>query len=225
MAKRLIDILVSLIAIVATCPLWLVALIGIKLTSPGPVFYPAKRVGRGGQVFTMHKFRTMHWQPQGNGPAITGHNDARIFGFGSFLRKTKIDELPQFIDVLSGHLSIVGPRPEDPKIVELHYTPWMKETLSIRPGITSPGALWGYTKMDAFLEGADPERAYVEKVLPYKLALEYVYMKRMNAIYDLVLMWRTALVIIGIVLGKKDFEDQPEAAEIRQVLPTLSLGT
>ncbi len=223
MAKRILDIVISVIAIIVTFPLWIVAAAGILITSPGPVFYKAKRSGIGGRVFTMHKFRTMHWVPQSEGPAITAKSDSRIFAFGSFLRKTKIDELPQFIDVIAGHLSIVGPRPEDPKIVDQHYTPWMKETLTIKPGITSPGALWGYTKMEQFLEGTDPEKSYVEKVLPYKLALEYVYTKRNNLKYDLSLMWRTAIVVIQICLGKKDFPDQPEAATITEVLKDVRI--
>lgn len=220
-SKRIIDVTISVIAIIVTMPLWIIAAIGIKAQSPGPIFYPAKRAGVDGSIFTMHKFRTMHWQPQGAGPVITGQNDARIFKFGNFLRKAKIDELPQFIDVVTGHLSIVGPRPEDPRIVDLHYTPWMKETLRIKPGITSPGALWGYTKMDQYLVGADPESAYVEKVLPYKLALEYVYFKNHNTKYDLSLMWRTAVIVVQIILGKKDFADQPEARTIPSVLPYL----
>lgn len=218
MAKRMLDIVISLVAIIVTLPLWIMAAIGIFLTSEGPIFYKAQRAGLGGHVFTMHKFRTMHWAPQVQGSAITAKADSRIFAFGNFLRKTKIDELPQFIDVIRGDLSIVGPRPEDPKIVDLHYTPWMKETLQIKPGITSPGALWGYTKMEEFLEGGDPEKAYVERVLPHKLALEYVYAKRSNIKYDLSLMWRTAVVVVQICLGKKKFPDQPEAATIAEVL-------
>jgi lipopolysaccharide/colanic/teichoic acid biosynthesis glycosyltransferase len=171
----------------------------------------------------MHKFRTMHWQPAGQGPVITAVADARILPFGAFLRKSKIDELPQFFDVLRGDMSIVGPRPEDPKIVAQHYTPWMRETLSVKPGITSPGALWGYTKMEALLQGGDPERAYVEKVLPFKLALEYVYAKRHNWRYDLGLIWRTAVIVVQIVSGKKDFDDPPEAATIPQLLKDITI--
>lgn len=221
MTTRMLDIAISVIAIALTWPLWLFAAGGIALSSKGPVFYRARRMGLGGRVFTMHKFRTMHWAPQGQGPAITGAADDRIFAFGNFLRKTKIDELPQFLDVIRGDLSIVGPRPEDPGIVERHYTPWMRETLSIKPGITSPGALWGYTKMEQFLVGADPERAYVDKVLPYKLALEYVYTKRRNMKYDLSLIWRTAVTIAQICLGKNDFPDQPEAAAIPELLKDI----
>lgn len=223
MTKRLLDILISLVAILLTWPLWCVAALGILSSSRGPVFYKAKRAGLGGRVFTMHKFRTMHWAPEQQGPVITSGVDPRVFAFGSFLRKTKIDELPQFIDVIRGDLSIVGPRPEDPKIVDLHYTPWMKETLGIKPGITSPGALWGYTKMEKFLDGGDPEKSYVEKVLPYKLALEYVYTKRHNLKYDLSLIWRTAVVVLQICLGKKDFSDQPEAATIPEVLKDIKI--
>lgn len=222
MTKRILDIVISLVAVLLTAPLWIVAACGILLTSKGPVFYRAQRAGLNGRVFTMHKFRTMHWQPAGLGAVITAAHDKRIFPFGQFLRKTKIDELPQFIDVIRGEISIVGPRPEDPKIVEQHYTAWMKETLAIKPGITSPGALWGYTQMERFLQGSDPERAYVEKVLPYKLALEYVYTKRHNLKYDLSLMWRTAATVVQICLGRQDFPDQPEDSAIAALLPDIS---
>ena len=218
MAKDVFDRIFALFVICVTLPLWLAATLGIVLQSPGPIFYPAKRVGRSGVIFTMHKFRTMHWQPCGSGAVITASGDARIFRFGAFLRKTKIDELPQFLDVLLGSLAIVGPRPEDPKIVDRHYTPWMKETLAVKPGITSPGALWGYTKAEAMLTGPDPERDYVEKVLPFKLALEYVYIRKASFLYDLSLVLRTALTIAQLLLGRKDFPEQPEAAEIPQGL-------
>lgn len=218
MAKDAFDRFFALIVIFLTLPLWLLAAVGILLQSPGPVFYPAKRVGKDGAIFIMHKFRTMHWQPDGAGAVITAARDARIFRFGSFLRKTKIDELPQFLDVLLGTLSIVGPRPEDPKIVERHYTPWMKETLRVKPGITSPGALWGYTLAEALLTSGDPERDYVDKVLPYKLALEYVYVRKASFVYDLRLIVRTALTIVQLLLGRRDFQEQPEALEIPQGL-------
>lgn len=210
MIKRALDILISIIAVMATFPLWVVAAAGIKLKSAGPVFYRAQRAGLNNKPFTMYKFRTMHWQPEGTGPAITGKQDHRVFRFGSFLRKTKIDELPQFLNVLKGDLSIVGPRPEDPGIVNRYYTDWMLETLSIKPGITSPGALWGYTKMEDMLTGNDPEADYVEKVLPYKLALEYVYTKNHNLLYDLKLIYRTASIILRIITGQKEFSNQPE---------------
>lgn len=214
MVKCIFDRIFALFVIAVTFPFWLLAALGILLGSPGPVFYLAKRAGRGGDIFVMHKFRTMHWQPQETGAVITASADRRIFPFGAFLRKTKIDELPQFWDVLCGRLSIVGPRPEDPKIVEKHYTPWMKETLSVKPGITSPGALWGYTKAEAFLTGSDPEKDYVEKVLPFKLALEYVYVRKASFMYDLKLIVRTAVTIVQLLAGKRDFSDPPEADEI-----------
>ena len=220
--KRLFDICVSAGMILLTSPLWLMAAVGIKLTSPGPVFYPAKRVGKDGRLFSMHKFRTMHWRPQYVGAAITGRNDSRIFGFGAFLRKSKIDELPQFLDVLKGDMSIVGPRPEDPGVVERDYTDWMKETLKVKPGITSPGAIWGYTCAEALMTGDNPEKDYAEKVLPYKLALEYVYTQRQSMTYDLQLVFRTAAVIPRIVLGKKNFPDLPENDMIPPELPKLT---
>src|SRR5947209_559846 len=130
MAKRLFDVLVSAVALAVLSPLFLLAALGIRLSSRGPVFYRARRVARGGEPFTMHKFRTMHVH-QGAAPsAITGPSDRRVFFFGALLRRLKIDELPQFWDVLRGKMSLVGPRPEDPRIVRDHYAPEHLETLA-----------------------------------------------------------------------------------------------
>src|SRR5690606_34349615 len=148
-----------------------------------PVLYYAERVGYGGRPFCMYKFRTMHVREEA-GPEITGPNDARVFRFGALLRKTKLDELPQLLNVLSGEMSIVGPRPESVAIVREHYVPWMKETLLARPGITSPGAIFGYTHGEAMLDAADPEGSYVKAQLIPKLAIERAYMERATVLRD-----------------------------------------
>ena len=218
MIKRVFDIFVAVCALSLTWPLWIVAILGIKLSSPGPIFYLGPRVGRHGKVFQMHKFRTMHMRDD-HGAVITDKNDTRIFRFGRFMRKSKIDELPQFWDVLRGKLSIVGPRPEDPKIVEDHYTDWMKETLSVRPGITSPGAVWGYTKMDQYFTSDDPERDYIEKIMPLKLSLEYVYVQRQGFVYDVKLIYRTVRAVFATIMGS-DFPDPPEMQQVPKRLLT-----
>lgn len=112
--KRTTDIALAVILLILLSPVLLLAAIGVRLSSNGPIFFRAQRVGRDGTQFEMLKFRTMHMHS--GGPVITSHGDSRIFAFGSFLRKFKIDELPQFYNVLKGDLSVVGPRPEDPKI-------------------------------------------------------------------------------------------------------------
>jgi lipopolysaccharide/colanic/teichoic acid biosynthesis glycosyltransferase len=191
----------------------------VRLSSRGPVFYRAARVGRGGEAFTMHKLRTMHVH-QGPSPSvITGPDDRRVFFLGGLLRLLKIDELPQFWDVLRGKMSLVGPRPEDPRIVRDHYAPEHLETLDIRPGLTSPGSLFGYTQGDSILAGRDPERAYVEKLLPTKLALEAVYVREANFWYDLRILVRTAGVILLIACGRRRFRNPPEMRKVSRVVP------
>lgn len=215
MLKRLFDILSSGILLVLTSPLMLIAMAGIKLTSAGPVFYKADRMGRGKKPFAMHKFRTMHVRKDG-GSQITAPNDARIFPFGNFLRRSKIDELPQLWNVLTGDMSIVGPRPESVSIVHDSYTDWMLETLKVRPGVTSPGAIFGYTHGDHVLDDDDPEGSYLEHMLAPKLAIELGYIEHANIFTDFGVMFRTAAAIIAIILGKRHFPLPLEAGHAQQ---------
>lgn len=201
--KRVLDIIIALSILGLVSPLLIGAALGIRFSSPGPVLYRASRVGRGGGAFVMYKFRTMHVsQPGTEGAVITAHGDSRIFRFGNVLRKTKIDELPQFLNVLRGEMSIVGPRPEDPKIVAEHYTDWMNATLDVRPGITSPGSIFYYASGEALISEDDPEGSYVAQLLPPKLAIERAYLSRANWISDLVCMAHTAAAIVGVVLNR-----------------------
>jgi lipopolysaccharide/colanic/teichoic acid biosynthesis glycosyltransferase len=166
----------------------------------------------------MLKFRTMH--VYSGGPVITSHGDSRIFAFGSFLRKSKIDELPQFYNVLKGDLSVVGPRPEDPKIVTEHYTDWMMETLDVRPGITSPGAIYYYLLGEELVDPADPERSYVERVLPAKLAVERAYIERANFMSDLKVLAMTALAVLGPPFGLHVKPDARDLAAAERWAPS-----
>lgn len=196
--KRLIDLLIAGALLLLASPLMLFAIIGIKLCSNGPVLYYASRVGMDGKIFKMLKFRSMHeTYAENKVPVITAHHDKRIFRFGSILRKTKVDELPQLLNVLIGNMSIVGPRPEDPKIVELYYTDWMKVTLSVRPGITSPGAIFYYATSDTLISEDDPEGSYATLVLPPKMAIERAYLARATCLSDLFCIAHTALAIFG----------------------------
>ena len=198
--KRGFDILFALFALAVSLPFILLAALGIKLSSPGPVFYRAIRAGRGGAPFAMLKLRTMHDAPQG--AVITAENDPRIFRLGNLLRKPKIDELPQFLNVLSGDMSVVGPRPEDPKIVAQHYTDWMHETLSVRPGLTSPGAIFYYAYGDRLIDPADPEGTYVARMLAPKLAIERAYLDRATLVGDLRVILGTVAAVIGQAMGR-----------------------
>lgn len=202
MLKRLFDILFALFAMGFSLPLILIGVIGIKLSSPGPVIYPARRVGKGGEVFTMFKLRTMHVAADG-ASSITAPGDSRIFAFGELIRRLKIDELPQFWNILKGDLSVVGPRAEAPGIVDAYYSNWMRETLNVAPGITSPGAIYNYIMSDQLLDPDDPEGSYVRSMLQPKLALERAYIERMGFWRDLHYVFLTLLAIAGQVLGRQ----------------------
>jgi len=225
MAKRLFDVLVSAAALAVLWPLFLLAALGIRLSSRGPILYRAARVGRGGELFTMHKFRTMHVHQGAAASAITGPGDRRVFFFGSLLRRLKIDELPQLWDVLRGEMSLVGPRPEDPRIVRDHYAPEHLETLAALPGLASPGSLYNYTHGERVLAQGDPEGAYVEKLLPVKLALEAVYVREATLWYDLRILFRTACVIVLIACRWCRFRDPPEMRKVSRFVPARLQGS
>jgi len=196
--KRAFDIFVSLVVMLFAGPLIMLSAIGVKIGAPGPAFYLARRVGRNGKLFDMIKLRTMYVASDRQ-KAITAPEDRRIFPFGRFLRASKIDELPQFWNVLVGDMSIVGPRPEDPGIVRDHYTDWMRETLAVRPGVTSPGAVFSYLSDDSLLEGEDIEQSYVAQILPKKLQIEYDYLQRATFWSDLGVVLQTAAAIVKIM--------------------------
>lgn len=202
MAKRLFDIVLAGTALILSAPLWLVAAIGIALSSPGPIFYHATRIGRGGETFRMAKFRTMTVGTAGQSE-ITAPGDSRVFPLGRLIRLLKIDELPQLINILRGEMSIVGPRPESDVIVAEHYTDWMRETLSVAPGLTSVGAVFGYSYGDELIDPLRPEESYVERMLPAKLALERAYLERANFFSDMAYILRTAAAIFIVPFGSK----------------------
>lgn len=200
-AKRVFDGAVAVGALLLTLPVLVIAAIGIKVTSPGPVFYKANRIGKGGKTFSMLKFRTMHVNSD-QASAITAPSDNRIFGLGLWLRRLKIDELPQFWNILTGDMSLVGPRPEDPKIVQRDYKDWMNETLMVAPGVTGPGSVYGYIYGNDLLDDQDPEGSYARNLLPPKLALERAYMDRAGLLSDLGYILLTAWAIIAHTLGR-----------------------
>jgi lipopolysaccharide/colanic/teichoic acid biosynthesis glycosyltransferase len=222
-AKRALDLALCAVALVAALPLLALAAVAIRLTSRGPIFYRATRVGLGGRPFTMYKLRTMHVNQRLAGgkiarSAITAKDDPRVFPVGALLRRTKLDELPQLWNVLRGDMSLVGPRPEDPRFVEKNYTAEHLKTLDVRPGLTSPGSVWYYTSAEDELTIDDPERHYVERVLPLKLALDLVYVREVSWRYDVALIGRTIVVLAGLVMGFRRFADPPEMPAAQQLL-------
>lgn len=191
MAKRLFDLIASLAALVLLSPLLLGIALAIKLDSAGPVFFRQERVGRYGHLFRIHKFRTMAVDAERTGPQLTRDADPRITRVGHFLRRHKLDELPQLLDVVRGDMSIVGPRPEVPRYVAL-YPPDVRElVLSVRPGITDPASIT-YSDESALLSArADPERLYVESIMPHKLELYVEYVRTRSFAGDVVIAART----------------------------------
>jgi len=218
MAKRLFDVVVAALGLVAAAPFLLVAAVGIRLSSPGPILYRARLLGRDGRPFTMYKLRTMHLNHRASRSVITAQHDPRVFAFGRPLRLLKIDELPQLVNVLRGEMSLVGPRPQHPDIVRSYYAPEHGETLRVRPGLASPGSLYDSTHGEPLVGSADSERAYAERLLPLVLALDRVYLRRASLWYDATIVGRTLMVIAASVLGRRTFPDPPEMAEARALL-------
>lgn len=196
MAKRLFDLLLSSIGLLLLAPVLLLIALLIKLDSPGPVMFRQERVGRFGRPFHIHKFRTMQHDPAGQGLLITVGADRRITRVGAVLRQTKLDELPQLLDVWRGAMSLVGPRPEVPRYVA-HYPQALRDkVLSVRPGITDIASIEYRDEGAVLARAADPERAYIHEVLPHKLALAAQYVERSSVWLDAWLIARTVWVIV-----------------------------
>jgi lipopolysaccharide/colanic/teichoic acid biosynthesis glycosyltransferase len=191
LGKRLLDIAVAALALVLLALPLLAVAAWVRADSPGPALFRQARVGRHGRLFRIHKFRTMVADAAARGPAVTVGADPRITRAGAFLRRTRIDELPQFIDVLKGDMSLVGPRPELPQYVAL-YPPALRErVLAVRPGITDPVSLDYADEATLLARAADPEREYREVVLPAKLRAAADYAERATLASDLAVLWRT----------------------------------
>lgn len=172
----------------------LVLAIWVKLDSSGPVFYRGERIGKDGQPFRIYKFRTMMLGADRIGPAVTYRGDPRITKVGGFLRRMKLDELPQLINVLRGHMSLVGPRPEDPSYVA-HYTPEQREVLSVRPGVTGPTQL-EYRDEASLLQGDNVDDAYLNLIMPQKLKSDLRYVRNRTLALDLEILWQTAMTLL-----------------------------
>ena len=194
MSKRAFDLLGACLALLLLAPLMALVALWIKVDSPGPVFFRQHRVGRRGVPFMIHKFRTMRTGAEGL--PLTVGDDPRITRAGRFLRRTRLDELPQFIDVLQGTMSLVGPRPEVPRYVAL-YPPALRErALAVRPGLTDPASLHFIDEAALLAAAADPEREYVERILPVKLQRAAEYAENASLASDLVVLARTLWALL-----------------------------
>ena len=195
MAKRVFDLLGAAVALVLLAPLLAAIALWIKLDSPGPVLFRQQRVGRHGRPFAIRKFRTMVADAPRRGPQLTIGDDPRITRAGAFLRRAKLDELPQLIDVLAGHMSLVGPRPEVPSYVAQYPAELRDKVLAVRPGITDPVSLEFADESELLARAVDPEREYVEVLLPKKLRAAAAYAEHANLATDLRVIGGTLRVL------------------------------
>ena len=193
--KRLFDILVSGIGLICLSPLLLIVAIWIKLDSPGPIFYRQVRVGRYNKDFRIFKFRSMRIGSDKGSLVTIGGRDPRITRSGYFIRKFKIDELPQLINVLVGDMSLVGPRPEVRHYVN-YWTPEQMHVLDVRPGITDPASIKYRNENELLAQAEDPEKYYIEVIMQEKIKLYLEYAEKSSFWYDIKLIFQTFWVII-----------------------------
>jgi lipopolysaccharide/colanic/teichoic acid biosynthesis glycosyltransferase len=195
MSKRAFDVVAAAFGLVLLAPLFVAIALWIKLDSPGPVFYRQQRVGRGGVLFNIFKFRTMYVRAA-DARQLTIGRDPRITRSGHFLRHYKVDELPQLLNVLQGSMSLVGPRPEVPRYVACYPPQVRAQVLSVAPGITDWASILYKEESTILGQASDPERAYVETILPTKLDYYLRYVRERSFWLDLRIIWRTLLAIL-----------------------------
>ena len=195
MLKRLFDFIASLLGLLILFPFFLAVGLIIKIDSNGPVFYKQSRIGVFGREFKIYKFRTMYLGSDKKGMLSIGNQDNRITKIGYYLRKYKVDELAQLINVVFGEMSLVGPRPEVNKYVEM-YSKEDRSILSVKPGITDYASIYFRDETELLKNAANPEKFYVEKILPKKLTLNKKYLAEKSFFVDLKIIFKTLLVII-----------------------------
>ncbi|ACC80088.1 sugar transferase [Nostoc punctiforme PCC 73102] len=197
MAKRIFDLLFALIGILILSPLFFTIAIWIKLDSPGNVLFRQIRIGRFGREFSIYKFRTMVADAESRGKQITVAKDSRITRSGQFLRKYKLDELPQLFNVVKGEMSLVGPRPEVPRYVA-YYTAEQRRVLDVLPGITDPASIKFRNESELLKDTANPEYVYINEIMPQKLELNMQYLGQDNLGFALLIILKTLQKVIGI---------------------------
>lgn len=202
--KRLLDIILCSLALIVLSPFFLITAIAIKCSSPGPVFYFSDRAGLNKQPFHFYKFRSMHQTKKDKGMFVADSD--RLFPVGRIIRRLKIDELPQLINVVRGDMSIVGPRPMPCSSVDTTYYGPYQKILSVRPGLTSAASLYDYTIGDTYTD----DKLYQKEVLPKKLKLEMYYVQHQNFYYDAELVIRTVLTIFAVLFRAKKLPEQRE---------------
>lgn len=193
--KRYFDVTASFFGILFLLIPFAAVAVAVKCSSRGPVFFRQVRVGKNGREFRIYKFRTMVADAEKKGMQITVGGDSRVTGIGRVLRKTKVDELPQLFNVFAGQMSFVGPRPEVPHYVDM-YSDYQKNVLRIKPGITELASIVYRDENDVLAKSEDPERTYIEEIMPEKIKLNMQYMQKMNVFYDIYLIFRTFAAVL-----------------------------
>ena len=205
LVKRCFDLLFTISFLIVFSPVFLISWLIIKIVSPGPAIYKPERVGKDGKLFKCYKFRSMRVD-SGKVRLTTLENDDRIFPFGKFIRKAKIDEMPQIVNILKGEMSVVGPRPEDKENADKVYVGEFVHILDVKPGLTSTASLYDYTHGELF----EDEESYEKEFMPKKLKLELYYVNHRSFWYDIVLVLRTAWLIMQKTCGKSKFAEPTE---------------
>lgn len=196
--KRIFDLICALLGIIGTSPLWIIGIVGILVSDFGPIFYTAHRIGKDNKLFKMYKFRSMRVAKAATEVSLRPDED-RIFPFGHFIRKVKIDELPQLLNILNGSMSVIGPRPVAQDQFEMfRYGKW-DEAAKVKVGLSGPAALYDFIYGDQITD----EKEYMEKVYPTRRELEYVYVQKAGCFYDLRMIVYTFICIIYALFGKE----------------------
>ncbi len=196
-AKRSMDLVLCLAALPLALPLMAAIAVWVRLDSAGPALFRQQRVGRHGRLFHIHKFRTMRVRSSQAGPLITVAGDARVTRAGRWLRRTKLDELPQLLDVIRGNMSLVGPRPEVPRYMALYPDEARRLILSVRPGVTDRATIEFRDEERLLAAAGDPERAYVEQVMPIKQRYYLDYVARRSLAGDVGILIDTLRAVLG----------------------------
>jgi lipopolysaccharide/colanic/teichoic acid biosynthesis glycosyltransferase len=193
--KRLLDVVAACAGLVVLSPILLLLAVAVKRDG-GPVFFRQLRVGRSGQTFRMWKFRTMVPNAESHGPKLTVANDSRITPVGRWLRRSRLDELPQLLNVVAGDMSLVGPRPEVPQYVAM-YSAEERKVLDLVPGITDPAAIQFRDEGELLARAADPERYYAERIMPEKIRINLTYAAKATRRSDLAIILRTIRTLLS----------------------------
>jgi lipopolysaccharide/colanic/teichoic acid biosynthesis glycosyltransferase len=206
MITRIIDIVISLIGLIILGLMYPLLALFIKFDSPGPVFYKCRRVGLNGAIFFMVKFRTMYETPQNNGPSVSPQGDPRVTTVGRVLRRLKLNEFPQFINLFKGDMTLVGPRPESPDLAAA-YPPAAQKIFSVKPGIIGPNQIMGRNEEELYPLGADPKQFYLEQILPQKLHLDLQYIEDRTLLKNLNYLFQGLLVTITGAVSRRHLWD------------------